>query len=71
LIVLATHGRTGLRRIVMGSVAEAVVRRASCPVLTLKPDNADFSNSSEEADDAEGSLNIEEDDKAQSLGDKS
>ncbi len=36
LIVLATHGRTGLLRLVMGSVAEAVVRRARCPVLTVK-----------------------------------
>jgi glycine betaine transporter len=37
LIVLATHGRTGLRHAVMGSVAENVVRRASCPVLTVRP----------------------------------
>lgn len=36
LIVLGTHGRTGLSRLLMGSVAEAVVRRAACPVLTLK-----------------------------------
>ncbi len=36
LIVLGTHGRSGLTRLVMGSVAEAVVRRASCPVLTVK-----------------------------------
>ena len=37
LIVLATHGRTGLARVVMGSVAEEVVRKATCPVLTIKP----------------------------------
>jgi len=37
LIVMGTHGRTGLGRLLMGSVAEAVVRRAPCPVLTLKP----------------------------------
>jgi len=37
LIVMSTHGRTGLRRVLMGSVAEAVVRRASCPVLAVKP----------------------------------
>lgn len=37
LIVMATHGRTGLRHLLMGSVAEAVVRRAECPVLTFKP----------------------------------
>jgi nucleotide-binding universal stress UspA family protein len=36
LIVMGTHGRTGLTRILMGSVAEAVVRRAKCPVLTVK-----------------------------------
>jgi nucleotide-binding universal stress UspA family protein len=36
LIVLGTHGRTGLTRLLMGSVAEAVVRRAPCPVLTVK-----------------------------------
>jgi nucleotide-binding universal stress UspA family protein len=38
MIVLATHGRTGLFRLLMGSVAEAVVRRATCPVLTVKVD---------------------------------
>lgn len=36
LIVLGTHGRSGLSRLLMGSVAEAVVRRAPCPVLTFK-----------------------------------
>lgn len=36
LIVLGTHGRSGLSRLLMGSVAEAVVRRAECPVLTFK-----------------------------------
>ena len=36
MIVIGTHGRTGLTRLLMGSVAEAVVRRASCPVLTVK-----------------------------------
>jgi len=36
LIVLGTHGRTGLRRLLMGSVAEQVVRQAPCPVLTVK-----------------------------------
>lgn len=36
LIVMGTHGRTGLRRLVMGSVAEWVTRRAPCPVLTVK-----------------------------------
>jgi nucleotide-binding universal stress UspA family protein len=36
LLVLGTHGRTGLARALMGSVAEAVVRKAPCPVLTVK-----------------------------------
>jgi nucleotide-binding universal stress UspA family protein len=36
LIVLGTHGRTGLQRLLMGSVAEQVVRKARCPVLTVK-----------------------------------
>ena len=37
LIVMATHGRKGLRRLFLGSVAERVVRGAQCPVLTAKP----------------------------------
>lgn len=37
LIVLSSHGRTGLGRILFGSTAEAVVRHASCPVLVVKP----------------------------------
>jgi nucleotide-binding universal stress UspA family protein len=36
LIVLGTHGRTGLSRLLMGSVAEAVSRKALCPVVTVK-----------------------------------
>ncbi|MCI0461374.1 MAG: universal stress protein [Gemmataceae bacterium] len=36
LIVLGTHGRTGLGRLLMGSVAEVVMRKAPCPVLTVK-----------------------------------
>jgi len=36
LIVLGTHGQTGLRRWLTGSVAEEVVRRAPCPVLVVK-----------------------------------
>jgi nucleotide-binding universal stress UspA family protein len=41
LIVMATHGRTGVRRLVLGSVAERVVRTAPCPVLTLRCQGAD------------------------------
>ena len=36
LVVMGTHGRTGLDRLLMGSVAEEVVRRAACPVVTVK-----------------------------------
>jgi nucleotide-binding universal stress UspA family protein len=37
LIVMGTHGRTGFQRWVLGSVAETVLRRAPCPVLTVPP----------------------------------
>lgn len=36
LIVMATHGRTGLRHLLLGSVAEHVLRDAPCPLLTLR-----------------------------------
>jgi nucleotide-binding universal stress UspA family protein len=36
LIVMGTHGRTGLRHLLVGSVAEKVVRLAPCPVLTVR-----------------------------------
>jgi nucleotide-binding universal stress UspA family protein len=36
LIVIGTHGRTGIARALLGSVAEVVVRRAPCPVLAYK-----------------------------------
>lgn len=36
MIVMGTHGRSGLMRLLMGSTAEAVVRRSTCPVLTYK-----------------------------------
>ena len=36
LIVMGTHGRTGLQHVLLGSVAEKVVRLASCPVMTVR-----------------------------------
>ncbi len=37
LVVMATHGRTGVAHLVLGSVAERVVRESTCPVLTIRP----------------------------------
>jgi universal stress protein A len=37
LIIMTTHGRTGFSHLVMGSVAEKIVRTAPCPVLTIRP----------------------------------
>ncbi|MBF0288154.1 MAG: universal stress protein [SAR324 cluster bacterium] len=37
MIVMGTHGRTGVTHVVIGSIAEKVVRMAPCPVLTVKP----------------------------------
>jgi universal stress protein A len=37
LIIMTTHGRTGFGHLVMGSVAEKIVRTAPCPVLTIRP----------------------------------
>lgn len=37
LIVVSSHGRTGLGRMLFGSTAEAIVRHASCPVMVVKP----------------------------------
>ena len=42
LIVLSTHGRTGLTHVIMGSVAESVVRTAPCPVLTVRSEGHQF-----------------------------
>lgn len=36
MIVMSTHGRTGLSRVLMGSIAEGVVRQANCPVVVVK-----------------------------------
>lgn len=41
LVVMGTRGRTGLAHVVMGSVAERVVRLAPCPVLIVKADRAE------------------------------
>lgn len=38
LVVVGTHGRTGIARVLIGSVAEYIVRHAPCPVLVARPD---------------------------------
>ncbi len=45
MIVMGTHGRTGLTRLLMGSVAEAIVRRSPCPVLTYREVDAKLAKS--------------------------
>jgi nucleotide-binding universal stress UspA family protein len=45
LIVIGTHGRTGLKHLLLGSVAENVVRKASCPVLTVCAPNPESATS--------------------------
>ena len=42
LLVIGTHGRSGLMHVLMGSVAEKIVRKAPCPVLTVKPEGHQF-----------------------------
>ncbi len=42
LIILATHGYTGLRHVLLGSVAEKILRHAPCPVLSVRADERDF-----------------------------
>jgi nucleotide-binding universal stress UspA family protein len=42
LIVVGSHGRSGLAHVLMGSVAERVVRKAGCPVLTVRPGQHEF-----------------------------
>ena len=42
LIIIGTHGRTGLEHILIGSVAERVLRKSPCPVLTVRPKSRQF-----------------------------
>ena len=42
LVVMGTHGRTGIEHILIGGVAEKVVRKSPCPVLTIRPRDKKF-----------------------------
>lgn len=42
LIILSTHGHTGVARVILGSTAERVVRHAPCPVLVVRPKEHEF-----------------------------
>ncbi len=42
LVIMGSHGKKGLSRLIMGSVAETVVRKANCPVLIVKSDEKEF-----------------------------
>ncbi|MGB9731412.1 MULTISPECIES: universal stress protein [Calditerrivibrio] len=42
IIIIGTHGRTGIEHVLFGSTAEKVVRKAPCPVFTVKPKNFNF-----------------------------
>jgi nucleotide-binding universal stress UspA family protein len=50
LIVMGTHGRRGLDRLVMGSVAKSILRKATCPVLAVRKPAHDFINPSQGQD---------------------
>jgi nucleotide-binding universal stress UspA family protein len=67
LIVIGTHGRTGLARVLLGSVAEKVIRHAACSVMAVRPDGeikpfdrvlcaTDFSDSARYAAEVAGAL---------------
>ncbi|MDY0083309.1 MAG: universal stress protein [Ignavibacteriaceae bacterium] len=47
LIIIATHGHTGVEHIIFGSTAEKVVRKAPCPVLTLREPNKGYNHKEE------------------------
>lgn len=50
VLVIGSHGRTGLSHLLLGSVAEAVVRRASVPVVTVRSPSPEAEPTSEERD---------------------
>jgi nucleotide-binding universal stress UspA family protein len=62
LIVCGTHGRRGLNRLVMGSVAEVIVRKAPCPVLTVQHPEREFVVAEKDpSDDSQPTVPLEPD----------
>jgi nucleotide-binding universal stress UspA family protein len=55
LIVMGTHGRSGVERLLLGSVTERVLRESDVPVLVVRASEDDSSESDEPADEPEGS----------------
>jgi nucleotide-binding universal stress UspA family protein len=53
LIVMASHGRSGLSRLIMGSIAEGVMRKATCPVLVVKQPNKQDERNAHPSDSSE------------------
>lgn len=49
LIALATHGRSGLGKLILGSTTETVLRKSGIPVLGICPDNTPFLNAGDKA----------------------
>ena len=60
MIVLGTHGRSGIARLLVGSVAEAIMRGASCPVLAVKTARAPLPESRAEAAAVEPTLKADD-----------
>lgn len=56
LIIVATHGRTGISHLLAGSVAEEVLRRAPCPVLVLRPQMRGLSRKSAKKNDVRSTV---------------
>jgi universal stress protein A len=60
LIILSTHGRSGLDRLLLGSTAERVVRRAGCPIFIVRPHEHDFISGNPTAwEEGDGELETE------------
>jgi len=64
LIILSTHGRSGIERLLLGSTVEKVVRRAGCPIFIVRPHEHDFIASGSSERQGEETAKYEEEMKA-------